>query len=968
MTLLRRHGGLPRGLAALVCAWALAAPAWAAERAVSVALPAQPLSRALSELGRQARIDILAPSAIVGDRRAPALRGRITPSKALDRLLAGAGLVFEKAEDGVYVVRAAPRVTAQDAPPEPPVTVPEILIVGVRSQNVDQPRDPDDIQPYRVFERSTLRAAQSLSADDFLQTWLTANANSRQSVPTRQRGLPPSRSNFAFRDPNAQAGTLVLVDGRRMPAFPATAQLYQSDVGPIPLAAIDRIETLGSSSGALYGLGAVNGVVNLVLDRDYRGAEVIATVGAGKRGDGGYGRFDARLGYSTADDATAVMVRYGHKRFNGVAVGDRIEASAPRDGALLKAGQSFNRPSGNGVTLFGVNGPFTVAGVSMTQSYIPAGYDGSTPIETVLIQNAGLSAPGLASAHRDLLLSTDSRTDAVLTNVRQRLWKGAEAYLDYIYLSSRDTFPTANGAFSTQLTPGRGSAAKLSGTGSIELVAPVPYVSGATNSRTISRRVTAGLVFDLPARWRGGLDYAVGDVRSALVAHEQGYAYEGYLAVASGVASPDGRPAPNPFGDQAKFLADLARYGADWAPAEPYLSSRLEDMSLRLSGPIARIKDQDLTLSLTAQQLWESVPSFPNHPSNHLSTRARTLFAELRAPLEGLVGIPGLELQAAARHQTGRIRIFYAGFAKVKKSADLYLVGLKAEPIPGLILRAAYGSGAQLPEPNMYMSATGAGVSSLIDPKRNPSQPIYAEGWFRSTWGGSPDLRPDQTRTFSAGAVLASPLIPRTRLSVDYTRIEGHDLLVSVYRGTDFYILNEARYPGAVIRAPLTDADRAKGYTAGRIVEVRDLNENTGASLVQAVDLAAQHDLDLSGGRLSLSAAATWQPTLILRTAPDNALSKRTPDGGTPEWRAAAGARWSCDQFAVSATVRHIGANVPTRLPARTTLDLSFAWPLPRPPGASETELRLGVRNLLDKYFEDDPLKRRFEVSVIARF
>ncbi len=956
---------LRRYLLAVLYACALAAPAMAAERPVSIVLPAQPMSRALGELGRQVGADILASPAVIGDRRAPALRGRLTPTEALTRLLAGSGLTYETTEPGVYVIRVRPKARLTEL--ETPTALPELLVVGVRSQNVDQRRDPDDIQPYQVYERNTLRAAQSLSADDFLQTWLTANTYSYQSVPSRLRGLPPSRSTFAFRDPNAQAATLVLVDGRRMPAIPTGNQMSQADIGPMPLAAIGRIETLGSSSGALYGLGAVNGVVNLVLDRDYRGAEVAATVGAGKKGDGGYGRFDARLGWSSENGGTAMMVRYGQRRFNGVTVRDRIEVSAPIDGAKLKTGQSFNGTPGNGITLFGVNGPFTVGGVSMLKTYIPADYDGSIPIETVLIRNAGLSAPGVAQAHQDRQLSTDSRSDAVLANIRQRLWSGAEAYVDYIYLASHDAYFAPYGAFSTWLTPGQGAGARFSGASPIELVAPVPHTAGVNDMRTISRRVTAGLVFDLPARWRGGVDYAVGSARLRSLTSDQGFEYRTYQIIADGVA-PSGLPAPDPFGAQAKFLADLNLYAAKAVPAEPYGSTRLEDMSLRASGPIARIKDRDLTLSLTAQQLWEGMPHMPGAASNRLSMRSRSLFAELRAPLEGVVGIRGLELQAAARRQTGRIRMQYGGYAAVEKSADLYLVGLKAEPVRGLILRGAYASGAQLPEPSMFMNARGTSGSNMVDPKRDPGRPISADGWFWGVYGGSPDLKPDQTRTWSAGVVLSAPLIPRTRLSVDYTRIEGHDLLVQVYRGADFYILNEDRYPGAVVRAPLTDADRAKGYTGGKILEVRDLNENSGASLVQAVDITAQHDLDLAGGRISLSATATWQPTLTLRTAPDNWLGKRTPDGGAPEWRGAAGVRWSTPNFAASATARYISANGPTALAARTTVDLLLAWSLPRPPGASETELRLGVRNLFDRWSIDDPLKRRLEATLIARF
>ena len=72
--------------------------------------------------------------------------------------------------------------------------------------------------------------------------------------------------------------------------------------------------------------------------------------------------------------------------------------------------------------------------------------------------------------------------------------------------------------------------------------------------------------------------------------------------------------------------------------------------------------------------------------------------------------------------------------------------------------------------------------------------------------------------------------------------------------------------------------------------------------------------------------------------------------------------------FAASAMVRYIESNAQTALPARTTVDLSLAWELPAPAGATETELRLGVRNLFDRWSEDDPLKRRLEAPINARF
>jgi iron complex outermembrane receptor protein len=52
------------------------------------------------------------------------------------------------------------------------------------------------------------------------------------------------------------------------------------DVSLIPLSAIERVEILTDGSSAIYGSDAVGGVVNIILKKDYRGAEMTARFGS----------------------------------------------------------------------------------------------------------------------------------------------------------------------------------------------------------------------------------------------------------------------------------------------------------------------------------------------------------------------------------------------------------------------------------------------------------------------------------------------------------------------------------------------------------------------------------------------------------------------------------------------------------------------------------------------------------------
>ncbi|WP_447413095.1 hypothetical protein, partial [Clostridium perfringens] len=73
---------------------------------------------------------------------------------------------------------------------------------------------------------------------------------------------------------------------------------------------IERAEIATSTAGGIYGPGAIAGVINLVLRRDYRGAALTVTSGVTQRGDAPQGRVDARIGFTPDHGATDVMVSF----------------------------------------------------------------------------------------------------------------------------------------------------------------------------------------------------------------------------------------------------------------------------------------------------------------------------------------------------------------------------------------------------------------------------------------------------------------------------------------------------------------------------------------------------------------------------------------------------------------------------------------------------------------------------------
>ncbi|HSM30667.1 MAG TPA: TonB-dependent receptor plug domain-containing protein, partial [Woeseiaceae bacterium] len=65
--------------------------------------------------------------------------------------------------------------------------------------------------------------------------------------------------------------TLVLINGRRMPAGSPVGGGIGADLNQIPAALIDRVEVLTGGASATYGSDAVAGVVNFITKSDFEG-------------------------------------------------------------------------------------------------------------------------------------------------------------------------------------------------------------------------------------------------------------------------------------------------------------------------------------------------------------------------------------------------------------------------------------------------------------------------------------------------------------------------------------------------------------------------------------------------------------------------------------------------------------------------------------------------------------------------
>lgn len=1036
------------------------APSQAATtRLISFDIRRQTLASALLDVARQAGVELIFSSTVVGDGPPPALKGKMSVEAALSRLLDGSGLGVRRTPDGAFVVFALPRAAA---PPqvEEVVALPELLITGKRSQNSDIQRTQNDIQPYRVWGARDLAMTHAETVDGFLRQRLSGNGQVGAAIqdPVGQNGS--SRSEINLRGLGANQ-TLVLIDGRRLPGLPSNSTAFlQPDINGVPLSAVDRIEVLTATSGGIHGAGAMAGTVNIILKRDYRGADLALTYGDTSGLDASTRRVDGRLGFSPDGGHTDVMFAFSYAQGADLRTGERDYPAKARARRYANDPASFLQepPASTAVRVanfsyFGPNyaDPLVlkdaygggVLGASTT--FAPVGYRGlGSDGGALLMANAGkldaAFAPGLIDPQASLV--TRPEVSSALLSVRRRFGDKVEVYFDGLALRNEGRSFSPNTTYDVTTLPSDVAANPF--TSIVTLSYAIPGQLTERRNRTTTTRSTSGVIIDLPAAWKLNADYTLGEAEVRSIQAEHGVDND-YIAALYGV-QPEGLPALFPLGDYQTFLTALDAYRREASSAYTQ-SNRFRGVSARLAGNVMDLPGGPLTLSLLAEDRREHVPAatFVNPPSGgfvaampaNVTQTVRSYYAEARAPLVPRDGGPrllsGLELQLAARRDAVR-SVLPANLEDVDDTNDetvddrqavwVYTLGLRVFPAPGLMLRSSVASGFLPPAIGQLASATTRYVSnpelydtlggeaagyrfipSFVlppDPKRG-GEPIGGEQAFGVTAGGSRAI--ERARSVSVGLVATPLLLPGLRVSIDYTRIAKTGEPVLIHDGSvDYFLSHEALYPDRVIRAPLTDADRAKGYTAGAITGINVTSLSVGETISEAVDVQLDYQVTTrKAGDLRFSSSATWQPTLKRRQDLGTQAVNAVGDAlGPLTWRGSTSLEWSKGPWMMGVTAeyydhyritltgqsqdvadRAVKAQGSPWIPRQVYFDLAGAYRFDLPPTAlaRSLEVRCGIINVLDHDAPvvaardgvayspyADPRGRRFELTLLSRF
>lgn len=509
-----------------------------------------------------------------------------------------------------------------------------------QNNNLDVVRTSNDVQPYTIINRAAIEQSNRGNLQDFLKDELTQNtvgATTGQLIGGPGTIQRPQTSSINLRGLGTLQ-TLILVNGHRVVStqtpLNAGGAVAQPDLNNIPLGAVDHIEVIASGASGIYGASAVGGMVNVILKKNYTGAEFDIKYQNTFGTDAPLRTYNMSYGFRVGQK-TSVALFTSYAESKPLVEQDRPFILDYYRRAVRNSPAAFysnTMPYNNGATPNIALNPATVNGFVNAQTktltlkngtplnavttYIPVGTSPTTSVETL---NAGLTAnagtynfdfPASVFRSLNMNLGVGTRYKSFMTSIHHELTPKIELHFDFSYSPSETTTSVL------QLTGGQGRAANFFAVPgnapsnpfkeNVLVSMPLP-ASQAFLVRTVNltRVASVGLLGHLPANWEvaadltwsngynnvfyGKTDFSRNGVRGGGTIGVGGYAslvYNGTI---------------NPFLDTMRYgLTNLATYTGNPRYVDP---ATLTEGNLRAAGPIFNLPagQPKLTVGLQAR-------------------------------------------------------------------------------------------------------------------------------------------------------------------------------------------------------------------------------------------------------------------------------------------------------------------------------------------------------------------------------
>jgi outer membrane receptor protein involved in Fe transport len=980
-------------LAALATTSMLAVTAAQAQTSHTIHITAGSLDTALLALAAQSHDQLLYAPGLVSGRKAAPLDGAFTTETALHRLLAGTDIVVQKTGASSFALRRAPAADApiaatpaaarsQEAGPfaDRPIatlktapaelalqtnTVAEVEVTGTHLRGVTDSASPVEVISRADFERSGyLTVAEALQA-------MPQNFGGPGTETTVAQGLDKSSANSFYASgvnlrglgPNA---TLTLVNGHRLAGTGLNADF--ADLSTLPSAAVERVEVLLDGASALYGSDAVGGVVNVILRRNFDGAETRISDGVATRG--GPAQFQISQVIGRTWTGGSVTLALEHDQRGDLLARDRPFSSTAN---LVPQGGTDHRLifayPGNIVGVnpaTGISGPFWA---------IPAGQNGVglTP-GSFVAGTENLQEPLAQSA-----LLPKQAADSFYGSVNQRLASWLDLSADVTF--GRRGFQLPTGTISSAFPVSRNNPFFVSPVGATSETIdyafgdlPSPRLKGSTTTFT----TTVGADATLPRDWHLSAygTFAEDHSRTA----QTGLLNSTTLNEALG-NTPDNpattyNPAVNgfynPFAGQpgSNSPTVLSFIGSGYSTSDT--RDRVTSGDLKLDGTLFNLPAGAIRIAMGGdvrrEEYERSTVGFtsggaPSKGTPQAFSRDVTAaYAEFRAPLLASDSpIGALDLSAAGRVE------HYSDFGDTRNPK----VGLIWTPSSDLHVRASWGTSFRAPSLPQLFGGQAFTANHLAMGSAGSVLVVLLQG-------SNPTLSPETATSWSFGFDYAPSRVPGFRVSASWFDTDFTNRIDQPVRSVLGTALTDPAYASfvnfvspatkpadlsrvqALIAAPESlglSAFPANTYSA--IVDARYVN--TGSLHVSGLDAQASYATDVGQNHLQFATNLTYLDRYDIGVTPTSVAIRDVNVANFPvRLRGRATAAATRGLFTGQVAFNYVNAyNAPLGqgVDSQVTTDLQLRAQAPEHGHLAGFSASLSVRNLFDRKppFYDSP-------------
>lgn len=593
-----------------------------------------------------------------------------------------------------------------------------------------------------VFTGQDINNAGYATLNQFMQTYAQnfSGGNSEDTFDRQSQGNFTKGAGINLRGLGNNS-TLVLINGRRLPA--AGLDTSFADVSNIPASAIERVEILTDGGSAIYGTDAIAGVVNILLRRDYEGAETRARFGTVTKG--GLQEYQLAQTSGTHWSGGHGLIVYEYYRREPL---DRTDRSYMGNADLRRWGGTDRRTafSNPGNILDPVTGAPAYA--------VPAGQDGTalTPSDLLagqvnrLNQWAYGTALSLQDKHSVFGYVEQDFADSVKIGlegrfVRRKFESKVPVGSSTLVVPASNPFfvdPFGNSDFvlvQYNLTPDLGPGT----------------TGGKVKSYNLTASADIDLFHDLQARAYASRSKETSNDRSDLV---------DWSALNALLAHPDPNVAFNPFGDRAN--KNKRSLESIWAWTSSKTHSKTDVLNVVVDGTLFDIGSEGVKFAIGGDYqnidfdvLQKSSTQPPRQGDVHRTVKA--LFGELYIPIVAREKEKILDLSAALRYDK------YSDFGGTWNPK----IGLRWTPDPVISFRATWGTSFRAPNlANMSEQRNYYSMYDTPDP-RNPGESITI--LYKA--GGNARLGEETSENWTIGATLTVPENRSLTVSVDYFNI-----------------------------------------------------------------------------------------------------------------------------------------------------------------------------------------------------